>query len=56
MLVYELENATSVDEIAIILDEISENDIFKEKTKNLNTKKQSKIKKSNLTKNKKYKL
>ena len=29
--VYELENATSVDEIAIILDEISENDIFKEK-------------------------
>ena len=50
--VYELENATSVDEIAIILDEISENDIFKEKTKNLNTKKQSKIKKSNLTKNK----
>ena len=50
--VYELENATSVDEIGIILDEISENDIFKEKTKNLNTKKQSKIKKSNLTKNK----
>ena len=50
--VYELENATSVEEIGIILDEISENDIFKEKTKNLNTKKQSKIKKSNLTKNK----
>ena len=50
--VYELENATSVGEIGIILDEISENDIFKEKTKNLNTKKQSKIKKSNLTKNK----
>ena len=50
--VYELENATSIEEIAEILDEISENDIFKEKTKNLNTKKQSKIKKSNLTKNK----
>ena len=50
--VYELENATSIEEIAEILDEISENDIFKEKTKNLNTKKQTKIKKSNLTKNK----
>ena len=51
--VYELESATSIDEIAEILDEIAENDIFKEKTKNLKTnKKQSKIKRSNLTKNK----
>ena len=51
--VYELEAANSIEEIAEILDEISENDIFKEKTKNLKTnKKQNKIKKSNLTKNK----
>ena len=50
--VYELEEATSIEEIAEILDEISENDIFKEKTKNLKRKKQEKVKKSNLTKNK----
>ena len=50
--VYELESANSIEEIAEILDEISENDIFKEKTKNLKTKKQNKVKKSNLTKNK----
>ena len=51
--VYELESANSIEEIAEILDEISENDIFKERTKNLKTnKKQNKIKKSNLTKNK----
>ncbi len=51
--VYELEAATTTNEIAEILDEIAENDIFKEKTKNLKTnKKQNKIKKSNLTKNK----
>ena len=50
--VYELEEATSIEEIAEILDEISENDIFKEKTKNLKSKKQEKVKKSNLTKNK----
>lgn len=50
--VYELEAANSVEEIAEILDEISENDIFKEKTKNLKKKKQNKVKKSNLTKNK----
>ena len=51
--VYELEEATTTNEIAEILDEISENDIFKEKTKNLKAnKKQNKIKKSNLTKNK----
>ncbi len=50
--VYELESANSIEEIAEILDEISENDIFKEKTKNLKSKKQNKVKKSNLTKNK----
>ena len=50
--VYELEAANSIEEIAEILDEISENDIFKEKTKNLKNKKQNKVKKSNLTKNK----
>ena len=50
--VYELEAANSIEEIAEILDEISENDIFKEKTKNLKNKKQNKVRKSNLTKNK----
>lgn len=50
--VYELEEANSIEDIATILDEISENNLFKEKTKNLKTKKQTKIKKSNLTKNK----
>ena len=50
--VYELESANSIEEIAEILDEISENDIFKEKTKNLKNKKQNKVRKSNLTKNK----
>ncbi len=51
--VYELETATTTSEIAEILDEISENDIFRERTKNLKiNKKQNKIKKSNLTKNK----
>ena len=50
--VYELEAANSIEEIAEILDEISENDIFKEKTKNLKSKKQNKVRKSNLTKNK----
>lgn len=51
-IVYELENSSTVDELTYIFDEISENDIFKEKTsKNKETKK-SKIKKSKLTKNK----
>lgn len=53
--VYELENCTSLDEVTEIFEEISENDIFKERTsksvKSTNTKK-SKIKKSKLTKNK----
>ena len=42
----------TTEEIAEILEEIAENDIFKEKTKNLKTKKIKKVKKSNLTKNK----
>lgn len=50
--VYELESASSLEEIAEILEEIAENDIFKEKTKNLKTKKIKKVKKSSLTKNK----
>ena len=51
--VYELENCTSIEEIASIYEEISENEIFKEKTSlTVNNKKSSKIKKSKLTKNK----
>lgn len=50
--VFELESCSSLDEVTAIFEEISENDIFKEKTsKSANTKK-SKIKKSKLTKNK----
>ena len=51
--IYELENATSTDDLINIFEEISENNIFKEKTSSLdkNTKK-SRIKKSRLTKNK----
>lgn len=50
--VYELENSTSINELVEIFEEISENDIFKEKTSKYKDKKKSKIKKSNLTKNK----
>lgn len=51
--VYELESATTLDDITAIFEEISENDIFKEKTaKTSNQKQKSKIKKSKLTKNK----
>ena len=50
-IVYELENTTSVDEVLDIFEEISENDIFKEKTSSLK-KKVYKVKKSKLTKNK----
>lgn len=55
--VYELENATSIDDIADIYSEISENVIFKTNSNINNDKslknKNSKIKKSKLTKNKK---
>jgi predicted ribosome quality control (RQC) complex YloA/Tae2 family protein len=50
--IYELESANNVDELATIFEEISENDVFKEKTSKYNTTKKSKIKKSKLTKNK----
>ena len=50
--VYELENSTSINELVEIFEEISENDIFKERTSKYKTKKKSKIKKSSLTKNK----
>lgn len=52
-IVYELENASSLAEVSEIFDEISENVIFKDKTDSLKKKKPTKVKKSNLTKNKK---
>lgn len=52
-IVYELESATSVQEVSEIFDEISEHDIFKDRTNILKRRKPTKIKKSNLTKNKK---
>ena len=51
-IVYELESATSVQDVSEILEEISENVIFKDKTDKLKKKKNTKIKKSTLTKNK----
>lgn len=51
-IVYELENSASVKDVSEIFEEISENVIFKDKTDNYKKKKNSKIKKSNLTKNK----
>ena len=51
-IVYELESASSIEELANIFDEISENNIFKDKTNKTKNIKSSKIKKSNLTKNK----
>ncbi len=49
-IVYELENCSTIEEVFEIWEEISENIIFKEKTKQSP---KTKIKKSNLTKNKK---
>ena len=49
--VYELENCSTIEEVGSIFEEISENNIFKDK-KELNTSKKSKIKKSKFTKNK----
>lgn len=51
-IVYELESATSVQDVSEILEEISENVIFKDKTDKFKKKKNTKIKKSTLTKNK----
>lgn len=50
--VYELESCSTIEEVAAIYEEISENDIFKEKTSSKLSKKNSKVKKSKLTKNK----
>ncbi len=52
-IVYELETASTIDEILNIFEEISENVIFKEKLNYNNKKSNKKIKKSTLTKNKK---
>ena len=55
-IVYELESCSTLQEVSDIFEEISENVIFKEKTNAMSLgtkgKKSSKIKKSNLTKNK----
>ncbi len=51
-IVYELENSSTIDELTLIFDEISENDIFKERTSKATNVKKSKVKKSKLTKNK----
>ena len=44
-IVYELESSSSIDELTAIYDEISENDIFKEKTSKVNSSKKNKFKK-----------
>ncbi|MEE0865253.1 MAG: NFACT RNA binding domain-containing protein [Clostridia bacterium] len=51
-IIYELECCNSIEEISEILDELSENEMFKEKIDSLRDKKKYEIKKSNLTKNK----
>lgn len=50
--IYELENCSTIDDIASIYEEISENEIFKEKTTLKTNNKKSRLKKSKLTKNK----
>ena len=50
--IYELENCYTIEEIAFIYEEISENDIFKEKASLKANTKKNKVKKSKLTKNK----
>lgn len=52
-IVYELENCSTLHEVSEIFQEISENVIFQEKTKNYQNKKKTKVKKSSLTQNKK---
>ena len=51
-IIYELECCNSIEEISEILDELSDNETFKEKIEFLQSKKKYEIKKSNLTKNK----
>ena len=55
-IVYELEAASSINDINDILEEISENVIFQDKVKKLKYKQASKVKKGNLTKNKTVKF
>ena len=52
-IIYELECCNSIEEISEILDELSENEIFKEKIDSIRNKNKYEVKKSNLTKNKK---
>ena len=51
-IVYELEAASSIEEISEIFEEISENVIFKDKTDSYKKKKTTRVKKSSFTKNK----
>ena len=51
-IIYELECCNSIEEISEILDELSENEMFKEQINSLRNKNKYEIKKSNLTKNK----
>lgn len=50
-IIYELEYATSISDIYSILDEISENNIFEEKRKNIKKNKSNKFKQNKLVKN-----
>lgn len=50
--IYELENCSNIQDVSDVFEEISENIIFKAKTDTYKSKKNKKIKKSNLTKNK----
>lgn len=51
-IVYELESSTTIEEVADIFEEISENIIFKDKVSNYKKQKNAKVKKSTFTKNK----
>lgn len=51
-IIYELEEATSLDNVTEIFEEISENVIFKEKANDYKNRKKQKIKKTSLTQNK----
>ena len=54
--VYELESSSTIEEVDTIYEEISEHDIFKDKTADLKNGKKMKVKKSQLTKNKTVKF
>lgn len=51
-IIYELECCNSIEEVSEILDELSENEMFKDKIDSFINKRKYEIKKSNLTKNK----